>query len=224
MRATLKIFAVVALWATSWHVGLAQEAPPTILEIELENRVQYVGDISDFSKLASDPNVTPTVPLKTFVPVLIIADIVAVNTQPVMGTAVFHLRQINLRTAPNAGQAIADVVRNNVVDIRFEVLKSDGTPIGTIMASGMGGGPPPPGAPSGVLVGNVAIVGGTGAFLGARGQVGQGMIFRADRIASMSEDPANRRRNCSPPFPPCGRVLYVLQLIPPVHPDVFQRH
>ena len=85
MRATLKIFAVVALWATSWHVGLAQEAPPTILEIELENRVQYVDDISDFSKLASDPNVTPTVPLKTFVPVLIIADIVAVNTQPVMG-------------------------------------------------------------------------------------------------------------------------------------------
>jgi hypothetical protein len=221
MRATWKIFAVVALWATSWHVGLAQEAPPTILEIELENRVQYVDDISDFSKLASDPNVTPTVPLKTFVPVLIIADIVAVNTQPVIGTAVFHLRQINLRTAPIAGQAIADVVRNNVVDIRFEVLKSDGTPIGTIMASGMGGGPPPPGAPSGVLVGNVAIVGGTGAFLGVRGQVGQGMIFRADRIASMSEDPANRRRNCSHPFPPCGRVLYVLQLIPLVHPDVF---
>src|SRR5215475_10232583 len=214
MRATWKIFAVVALWATSWHVGLAQEAPPTILEIELENRVQYVGDISDFSKLASDPSVTPTVPLKTFVPVLIIADIVAVNTQPVMGTAVFHLRQINLRTAPNAGQAIADVVRNNVVDIRFEVLKSDGTPLGTIMASGMGGGAAPPGTPLGVRVGNVAIVGGTGAFLGARGQVGQGVTTIPDRNASMSEDPANRRRNGG------GKVRYVLNLIPLFRPEV----
>ena len=214
MRATWKTFAVAALSAASWHVSLAQVSPPTILEIELENRVQYVGDISDFSKLASDPNVTPTVPLKTFVPVLIIADIAAVNTQPVMGTAVFHLRQINLRTSPNAGEAIADVVRNNVVDIRFEVLKSDGTPIGTIMASGLGGGVAPPGAPSGVRVGNVAIVGGTGAFLGTRGQVGQGVTTIPDRNASMSEDPANRRRNGG------GKVRYVLNLIPLFRPEV----
>jgi len=219
-----RTFAVAALWAASRHVSLAQVAPATILEIDLENRVQYVGDVSDVSKLASDPSVTTPVPSKNFAPVLILADIVAVNGRPATGTSVFHLRQINLRTAPNAGEAIADVVRNNVVDIRFELLESDGTPIGTIMASGMGGGAAPPGAPLGVRVGNVAIVGGTGAFLGARGQFGQGMIFRAARIASMSEDPANRRRNCSPPFPPCGRVLYVLQLIPPVHPDVFQRH
>jgi hypothetical protein len=223
MRATLKIFAVVALWGTSWHVGLAQVASATILEIDLANRVQYVDDIFDVSKLASDPNVTTPLPSNNFVAVLIIADIVAVNGQPAKGTAVFHLRQINLRTAPNAGQAIADVVRNNVVDIRFEVLKSDGTPIGTIMASGLGGGPPPPGAPSGVLAGNVAIVGGTGAFLGVRGQVGQGpgvVGFPTDRFASMSEDPANRRQNCSHPFSPCGRVRYVLQLIPLFHPEV----
>jgi hypothetical protein len=175
MRATWTTFAVAALWAASCHFSLAQVAPATILEIDLENRVQYVGDISDVSKLASDPNVTTPVPSKNFLPVLIMADIVAVNGQPAMGTSVFHLRQINLRTAPNAGEAIADVVRNNVVEIRFEVLKSDGTPIGTIMASGLGGGAAPPGAPLGVRVGNVAIVGGTGAFLGVRGQVGQGV-------------------------------------------------
>ncbi len=214
MRATWKTFAVAALWAASWHVSLAQVAPATILEIDLENRVQYVGDISDVSKLASDPSVTTPVPAKNFVPVLIMADIVAVNGQPAMGTGVFHLRQINLRTAPNAGEAVADVVRNNVVDIRFEVLKSDGTPIGTIMASGLGGGAAPPGAPLGVRVGNVAIVGGTGAFLGARGQVGQGVTTNPDRNASMSEDPANRRRNGS------GKVRYVLHLIPLFRPEV----
>jgi hypothetical protein len=37
--------------------------------------------------------------------------------------------------------------------------------------------PSPPGAPSGVRVGNVAIVGGTGAFLGVREQVGQGVTL-----------------------------------------------
>jgi hypothetical protein len=110
----------------------------------MENRVQYFGDISDVSKLATDPNATTPVPSKNFVPILIIADIVAVNGQPAKGAAVFHIRQINLRTGPNAGEAIADVVRNNVVDIKFEILKSDGTPIGTIIASGLGGGARPP--------------------------------------------------------------------------------
>ncbi len=214
MRATWKTSAVAALWAASWNVSLAQVSPATILEIDLDNRVQYLGDISDVTKLASDPNVTTPLPSRNFVPVLIMADIVAVNGQPAKGTSVFHIRQINLRTAPNAGEAIADVVRNNVVDIRFEVLKSDGTPIGTIMASGLGGGPAPPGAPSGVRVGNVAIVGGTGAFLGARGQVGQGVTTTPDRNASMAEDPANRRRNGG------GRVRYVLQVIPMLWPRI----
>jgi len=52
MRTTWKTFAVAALCGASWHVSLAQVAPATILEIDLENRVQYVGDISDVSKLA----------------------------------------------------------------------------------------------------------------------------------------------------------------------------
>src|SRR5262245_55100054 len=172
-----KTFAAAVLWVSLYCTpGWGQAPPPTILEIDLENRVQYIGDIYDVSKLATDSNVTTPVPSKNFVPILIIADIVALNGQPAKGTSVFHIRQINLRTAPNAGEAIADVVRNNVVDIRFEVLRSDGTAVGTIMASGMGSGAPPPGAPSGVRIGNVAIVGGTGAFLGVRGQVGQGAI------------------------------------------------
>ena len=214
MSATWKTFIVAAFWATSWQASLAQVGPATVLEIELENRVQYFGDSSDVSKLATDPNVTTPVPSRNFVPIVIIADIMAVNGQPAKGTSIFHIRQINLRTAPNAGESIADVVRNNVVDIRFEVLKSDGAPVGTIMASGLGGGVGPPGAPSKVRVGNVAIVGGTGAFLGARGQVGQGETIVPDRNASMTEDPANRRRGGG------GRVRYVLHLIPLFRPEV----
>jgi uncharacterized protein (TIGR03437 family) len=211
---TRTTFAVAAFWAGSWLPAVAQVGPVTILEIEMENRVQYLGDNSDVSKLATDPNVTTPVPSRNFVPVVIIADIVAVNGQPAKGTTVFHFRQVNLRTAPNAGEAIADIVRNNVVDIRFEILKTDSTAVGTVMASGMGGGVGPPGAPLDVRVGNVAIVGGTGAFLGARGQVGQGVTLVADRSASMTEDPANRRRNGG------GRVRYLLHLIPMIRPEV----
>src|SRR5262249_61887400 len=99
MRATWKTLVVAALWATSSHVSLAQVAPATILEIDLENRVQYVGDISDVSKLASDPSVTTPVPSKNFVPVLIMADIVAVNGQPAMVNGVFHLRAVTRLSA-----------------------------------------------------------------------------------------------------------------------------
>ena len=94
-----------------------QGSSSVILEVDLENRVQYFGDISDPSKLATDPNATTPVPSRNFVPVLIIADIVAVNGQPARGTSVFHIRQINLRTAPNAGEATAYIVRNNVVEM-----------------------------------------------------------------------------------------------------------
>src|SRR5262249_28097347 len=157
---------------------------------------------------ATDPNVTSPLSSKNFVSILIISDIVGVNGQSVKGTSILHIRQTNLRTSPNSGEAIADVIRNNVVDLKFEILMGDGTPIGTIIASGFGGGAAPPGAPLTVRLGNNLILGGTGAFLGVRGQVGQGAITTPDRGASMTEDPANRRRNGG------GRVRYVLQLIP----------
>jgi uncharacterized protein (TIGR03437 family) len=64
---------------------------------------------------------------------------------------------------------------------------------------------------------NNAIVGGTGAFLGARGQWGNAVAAGAGgaRMASMTEDPANRRRNGGG-----GRTGYVLHVIPMSRPEV----
>ena len=75
---------------------------------------------------------------------------------------------------------------------------------------------PTPGAPLAVTQGNFAIVGGTGAFLGARGQVGQSVNAQtmASRQASMAEDPANRRRNGG------GKIRFALHLIPMFRPEV----
>ena len=141
----------------------------------------------------------------------------SVNGQPAKGTFSYNLRGINLRTAPNTGEAIADTIRNGFVEQTFEILRAHGTPIGTIMALGLNGGSAVPGAPLQVTQGNTAIVSGTGAFLGARGMTGA--LARPNpqgppRQASMAEDPANRRRNGG------GNVRYVLTVIPMFVPQI----
>jgi uncharacterized protein (TIGR03437 family) len=147
-----------------------------------------------------------------------IADIVAVNGQPVMGTYANGVAAaFTLRTAPTPGQAISDTVRQAVAVTTFEILKSDGTPIGTIVASGLFAGDAPPGAPTAATGNNLVITGGTGAFLGARGQMSvvpapPGVVTQ--RIASITEDPAFRRRNGG------GTWRWIAHLIPMSRPEV----
>ena len=94
--------------------GYGQVAPPTILEVDVENWVNYIEDSSDLSKFATNPNVTTAVPPKNFSFRLGIADIVAVNGQPAKGTFTRDVRTVNLTTAPTPGQAIADTVRGTL--------------------------------------------------------------------------------------------------------------
>src|SRR6266480_2970621 len=56
-------FAATLCAAAYSQPGVAQLAPPTILQIDVENVVNYQLDTSDISKFASDPNVTTTRPL-----------------------------------------------------------------------------------------------------------------------------------------------------------------
>jgi hypothetical protein len=201
--------------------GLAQVAPPSILQIDLANHVLYTPDTTDLSKFATEPNVTP--PTATGVPLNFnksqgIADIVAVNGQPVKGThAGAVAAAFTLRTAPTPGQAISDTVRQAVGISTFEILKSDGTPIGTLIASGLAAGDAPPGAPAAATGNNYVISGGTGAFLGARGQMSvapapAGVITQ--RQASIREDPANRRRNGG------GTLRWIAHVIPMSRPEI----
>jgi hypothetical protein len=188
------------------------------LRIDTVNAVVYFEDTGDMSKFVSNPNVTPgMVPGKIFNRQIGIADIQAVNGQPVMGV---HTRVgpiIGLGSSPAPGHAIADVVRNAALEMVFEILKSDGTPIGSIMASGLNGGASPPGSPSKVTVANFVVTGGTGAFLGARGEVGAEAPppgISIQRNASITEDPANRRQNGG------GTQRWVIHLIPMESPEI----
>src|SRR5947209_833178 len=104
-----------------------QAVPVSILAVDVENIVQYHEDMSDVSKFATNPNITPAVIPKNFHGVVIIGDIVAVNGQPARGTVTRNVRMATLTRAPNPGVAIADTAHNGLNADAFEILKMDGT-------------------------------------------------------------------------------------------------
>jgi len=192
-----------------------QTPPPVILGIDVVNQVNYESDVPDYSKLATDPSSTTGVVAKNFSYYISIGDIVAINGKPAKGT--FIARQTSVNLNPNAapGQAIADTTRANVHQVSWEILSADGTAVGTIIATGLGQGPAPPGAPLMTAQGNSAIVGGTGAFLGVRGQQGSALPVTAmSPLVSVTEDPANRRLRNG------GALHYVVHLIPMSRPEI----
>jgi uncharacterized protein (TIGR03437 family) len=206
--------------------GLNGQTPAaTVLRIDIDNYVPYHYDVFDESKFAAVPDMTTVNFGRPFGQVVLIGDIVAVNGKPAKG--VWILRGTNLYLTPSVGvqppgsflpfdqvrQSIADVIRLHIQDIVWEILQADGTPIGTIMASGFSRGVPPPGATPDWQFDNMTITGGTGAFLGVRGQGGV-IDLGSPRQASVTEAPANRRALGG------AKRSYVLELLPMFVPQV----
>jgi len=215
MMRKANIFTSIPVAITAWHLALAQQPPVTTLTVDLTNQVEYQEDVYDPVKFARNANITPSLGNGTgilnFGVATILADVVAVNGQPAKGLYAARDRWIAAYPAPVPGQAIADVRRGRIREFTFEILQPDGTAIGSIMGMGLSEGDPPPGQPS-TEKANWAIAGGTGAFLGARGQV-EG-IGSSGRPASMAEDPANRRLNGGNPN------RYIIHIIPMTAPQI----
>ena len=191
------------------------QVQPTILTIDTENFVIYQQDVSDVAQFASKPGVTPpAVVFRNFAVEYLFADIVAVNGQPAKGLYAARGKTIATNPNPSGGSAIADTAHNSIREKIYEILTSDGALVGTIVALGLSGGPPAPGAPATQSNGGWAIVGGTGAFLGVRGMVGNGGTTVPNRNASITEDPGNRRINGG------GKVRWVFTLIPMSAPSI----
>jgi hypothetical protein len=219
IRKAETIAMTVLLVAAHCTLALGQQPPPTILTIDVQNVVEYQGDISDPSKFATNPNVTPSAGARDFSVNVAFGDIVAVNGQPAKGPYVGRPVGIGLTPTPNPGRAIADTTHASLRSHTFEILKIDGTPVGTMMSFGLDGGQPPPGAPSNPVAtrGNYTIFGGTGAFLGVRGELVQrlqSLEANPPRAASMAEDPANRRINGG------GTIRFFLHVIPLTTPQI----
>jgi len=190
---------------------------PTVIQIDIENYAYYYGDNPDYSKLAGSLQAVPPISTKTFSSFVGLADIIRVNGKPAKGTWSIRATTTNYTPNPQPGQVIADTTRNFFADWIWEIQQADGTNIGTIMATGMGFGPPPPGSPLGLspsAASSIAITGGTGAFLGIRGQAGFSTITTTGRAASVAEDPSTRRTLGG------GTRSFLLTLIPLVSPGI----
>lgn len=125
--------------------GMAQ-MPGVVMQVDIDNWVTYNYDSFDRTTWARSPGPAAAAPgPPAFGSGLLLADIVAVNSKPAKGLVLLRLRGLNLRPAPTPGQAISDVNRSGVGDFVYEFLADDGTPIGSIMASGLFGGAAPPG-------------------------------------------------------------------------------
>jgi hypothetical protein len=213
-----------AILFAAGYVNPAQgQSTASVLYVELQNVVEYQVDTSDLSKYGTNPSVTQGKIAKGMgvgcvgVPIIGYADIVSVNGRPARGTYTVHGVATCTSPTPVAGvEAIADTTWPSLRDETYEILQSDGTQVGTIMTYGFSSGmPSPPGPPVGSK--NSAITGGTGAFFGG-GQKGQrnGLLSGAvgERVASITEDPANRRQNGG------GHTLTVLYVIPMSRPEI----
>lgn len=200
-RSSLAVMAVICCIAS------AQTPQATILTIEMENVVQYDEKFANLPQNGTSTsmevsNATPT----TFFPSAYISDIVTVNGRKAKGTTVGRQFWVGLNINPSGSQAITDVNRFQTMDIVLEIQQADGTSVGTLVLTGLTGGAPPLGAPKSGVNGNFAVIGGTGAFLGARGQAAT--IMNNRRATSTFENPINRRTF------PAGLWKLAVQLIP----------
>jgi uncharacterized protein (TIGR03437 family) len=175
----------------------AQE--PVVLTIDVENYVQYRGDIADPTKFATAPNPT-TAPAITFMQNVQMGDIVAVNGKPAKGLWQNRFVIMPFRANPAPGQPIADLDTSGVLHCVWEILGPDGTYVGTIMDGGTGN--------------NHGLMGGLGAFAGVTG-VKLMEVLAPSRAASMSEDPSKRRVNGGG-----GKVRATFYIYPPSRPTV----
>jgi uncharacterized protein (TIGR03437 family) len=192
--------------------GCFAAAAQPILTIDVDNYVPYHNDVADPATFASTPNTTAGT-VRAFQRFVFIGDIVAVNGEAAKGIWTASATNVLLSPTPPPKQGIADAVRANIIEMYFDLMQADGTPVGTIIATGLTRGSPPPGAPRIQTGDTMAIVGGTGAFLGVRGQAGV-IDLGSPRQASMLEDPANRRANGG------AKRSYVLHLIPMTLPEI----
>jgi uncharacterized protein (TIGR03437 family) len=205
---------VASLCALILAAGAAAQEVPTILEVDVENYVIYMYDVTDLSKLARSAGpLKSAFPGANFSTNVIIADVTAINGSPAKGVMVMENQNLNLTPTPTPGQAISDVTRSSSVSFRWEFLKPDGSQIGSVYVLGLSGGSPAPGSAVGAISGSGAIVGGAGAFIGAKGTSNSLQISNA-RSASQAEDPSMRRTHGG------GKGRFKLQIWPMFRPEV----
>jgi hypothetical protein len=209
-----KVCASLALCAA---FAEGQASPGSILNIDLTNATMYFRGYCTGTDQGQSPSKLTRAYVMPFTTGLGIADIVAVNGQPVKGTAIEIIRAGNITSTFTPGKIIGDITSSPAASSwNLTFLNPDATVIGTILIDGNAGGSPPPGAPKAITGTSYTIVGGSGAFFGARGyfQPTQDTVS-PERQTTDCEDPAYRHINADPGGNKRHPVLYLVPLVQP---------
>ncbi len=211
-----------ACLAASSIAAFGQAPPPAVIELDAVNCVNYVIDTADLSKYGTVARAT-TATAPQFSNYTHICDVSLVNGQAVMGVVLGQNQSffLSASSSPGSGTGIADLSGpGKMATIVASIAQADGQTVGDIflvVAGAAVGGGPAPGLQAGVVFGHGMIFGGTGPFVGARGQWGANPALGvALPYASVTEDTAIRRTRGGT----LGKYHLVLQLIPNEYPSV----
>ncbi|HLK47622.1 MAG TPA: hypothetical protein VKT49_05780 [Bryobacteraceae bacterium] len=177
MRLTQLHFAISGLTWAAISLIAAEQPQISILTIETDNVVTYVGDVTDASKVALTAGLTTPAATRAFTESITIGDVVKVNGRPAKGLWSSRGYAMGFSPTAAAGFAIADV-QNSLGECRWEIQSADGKLVGRFVEGGL--------APH-------QLTGGSGIFFGAQGQQSTVQTVTAPRRASMTEDPSLRR-------------------------------
>jgi len=184
------------LFAVLYTAGIT--LAQSVFEIRVEKATFYAEDTFDYARLGAEAGPVTAQTARNFDRFIGIGDITAINGQPAKGIWVTRVQTLVVSPTAEPGQAIGDIGLGSLLEWHFQILTSDGTQVGAIYAKGIPtGNPPALGTPSAARL-SLAIIGGNGAYLGARGQVGfaAGAALNPPTSggnASMREDPSRRR-------------------------------
>ena len=192
----------------------------SIFEIRVEKITFYAEDTFDYARLATEASPVSPTAARNFDRFLGVGDITAINGEPAKGVWVGRVQTFNISPTPQPGQAIGDIAMGQLLEWHFQILTPDGTQVGGIYAKGIPTfGPSAPGTPPAARS-SLAIIGGNGAYLGARGQVGFAAAPELNPPvsggnASMREDPSRRREQ-----PRQNTRSFIVHMLPDEQPMI----
>ena len=188
VRVLSSLEAVILLVLLCPALAPGQAASEVRVTVQLDKLGWYydTGDPSAYATVTQSQAPLPTGTLKPMMRNVIIADVVSINARPARGTHVSH--GLSIRTTNS------DFPRNNLHYFVLDIQTPEGGQIGSLFGTLLGSGGAAPGAPPGA--GLWAVHGGSGAYIGIRGQ-GSNVGGSNFHQTTMKEDTAARRTNSS---------------------------
>lgn len=176
---------LISLMLLAGAGSFGQAPPPAILRINADSYVRYVYDGSPAEKWGLQLVATPIPPRRgveepvwQFDARIGMGDVSRVNGFQVKGTVLEQSTWVLTQSDfPRTATGTAPFNRDGPIIWIVEIADERDRSIGTIVATGLTGGPPPAGITAtrpqgwGPPIWNASITGGTGAFAGVRGQL-----------------------------------------------------